>query len=268
VVTNSFGSEVEYTDYQPFGQQREHTGTSVTDYKFTDQEYDASSGLYNYDARLYDPVIGRFVTPDSIVEDLFAPQTLNRYSYVRNNPLKYTDPTGNFSHHRHLGLLKYKKVEAPKVVEYSEGVYTELETGDLVGEKGLEPPDIAPDDIILGGAIVKGVVTGGSKLIGKGVVKGADDVLLKAPKKPSIKWDQNSQSWRDSATGQYAKGPKMPEGFGKPSTWKEGTKDVSNETIATKKGQEVYEKMRDSSTQEDFAGAVEHTLKESLKNKK
>jgi hypothetical protein len=41
----------------PFGHLREHTGASVTGYKFTDQEYDASSGLYNYDARLYDPVI-------------------------------------------------------------------------------------------------------------------------------------------------------------------------------------------------------------------
>ena len=44
---------------------------------------------------MYDPVIGRFVTADSIVEDFFAPQTLNRYSYVRNNPLKFTDPSGH-----------------------------------------------------------------------------------------------------------------------------------------------------------------------------
>ena len=56
---------------------------------------DTESGLYNYDARLYDPVIGRFVTPDTIVPEPFNPQDLNRYSYVRNNPLKYTDPTGH-----------------------------------------------------------------------------------------------------------------------------------------------------------------------------
>ncbi len=87
-------------------------------------------------------------------------------------------------------------------------------------------------------------------------------------KKPSIKWDQYSQRWRDTATGQYTKGPKMPKGFGKPSTWKEGTKDVTNEMISTKKGQEVYEKMRDSSVQDDFAGAFEQALKDILKNKK
>jgi uncharacterized protein RhaS with RHS repeats len=59
VMTDKEAVEIESSDYLPFGHQREHTGTSVTDYKFTDQEYDASSGLYNYDARLYDPVIGR-----------------------------------------------------------------------------------------------------------------------------------------------------------------------------------------------------------------
>jgi hypothetical protein len=50
--------------------------------------------LYNYDARLYDPVIGRFISPDSIVPAPFNPQSLNRYSYVLNNPLMYTDPSG------------------------------------------------------------------------------------------------------------------------------------------------------------------------------
>jgi RHS repeat-associated protein len=56
---------------------------------------DSSTGLYNYDARLYDPVVGRFITADSIVQDFYDPQLLNRYSYVRNNPLKYVDPDGH-----------------------------------------------------------------------------------------------------------------------------------------------------------------------------
>jgi RHS repeat-associated protein len=50
--------------------------------------------LYNYDARLYDPVIGRFISPDSIIPDYYDPQTLNRYGYCRNNPLIYVDPSG------------------------------------------------------------------------------------------------------------------------------------------------------------------------------
>ena len=66
-MTNGSGVTVEATEYLPFGSMREHTGTEVSDYKFTDQELDTSTGLYNYDARLYDPLIGRFISADSIV---------------------------------------------------------------------------------------------------------------------------------------------------------------------------------------------------------
>ncbi len=89
------GDSVETSEYLPYGGQREQIGTSITDYKFTDQELDTKTGLYNYDARLYDPVIGRFITPDPIIPEVYNPQSLNRYSYVLNNPLKYTDPTGH-----------------------------------------------------------------------------------------------------------------------------------------------------------------------------
>ena len=64
-------------------------------HKFTGQEQDAETGLYNYVARQYDPVLGRFISADSIVPDISEPQSLNRYSYVMNNPLRYTDPTGH-----------------------------------------------------------------------------------------------------------------------------------------------------------------------------
>jgi len=48
-----------------------------------------------YGARYYDWVLGRFISADTIVPNQFNPQSLNRYSYVLNNPLKYTDPTGH-----------------------------------------------------------------------------------------------------------------------------------------------------------------------------
>ncbi len=47
-----------------------------------------------YGARYYDPAIGRFISADTIVPNPADPQTLNRYSYVNNNPILYTDPTG------------------------------------------------------------------------------------------------------------------------------------------------------------------------------
>ena len=44
--------------------------------------------------RLYDPLVGRMLSPDNFVQDNTNSQNYNRYSYVMNNPLKYTDPTG------------------------------------------------------------------------------------------------------------------------------------------------------------------------------
>ena len=65
----------------------------ATDKQFTGHQLEGS--LYYMQARFYDPVVGRFLAPDSIVPDPKNPQALNRYSYVLGNPLRYTDPTGN-----------------------------------------------------------------------------------------------------------------------------------------------------------------------------
>jgi RHS repeat-associated protein len=81
----------------PFGVQRSHSGANASDYKYTDQELDNESVLYNYDARMYDPVIGRFISGDTMVPDWYDPQSLNRYSYCLNNPLKYKDPNGHWA---------------------------------------------------------------------------------------------------------------------------------------------------------------------------
>jgi RHS repeat-associated protein len=52
-------------------------------------------GLINMNARLYDPLVGRMLSPDKYVQAPEYSQNMNRYSYAFNNPLKYTDPTGN-----------------------------------------------------------------------------------------------------------------------------------------------------------------------------
>jgi RHS repeat-associated protein len=77
-----------------FGECRFSTGTIPTDKLFTGQRLD-STGLYYYGARYYDPEIGRFISADIIVSNPANPQSLNRYSYCLNNPLKYVDPTGH-----------------------------------------------------------------------------------------------------------------------------------------------------------------------------
>ncbi|MCP4669124.1 MAG: hypothetical protein GY849_22535, partial [Deltaproteobacteria bacterium] len=95
-VTDETGTVVERIEYLPFGAMAYHDGERIARYLYTDQEWEPETGLYNYNARLYDPLQGRFITPDSLVQDPFDPQTLNRYTYVRNNPLMYVDPSGHF----------------------------------------------------------------------------------------------------------------------------------------------------------------------------
>ena len=46
--------------------------------------------------RVYDPLLGRFLSADPFIQDPMDTQGLNRYSYVKNNPLAYTDPSGFF----------------------------------------------------------------------------------------------------------------------------------------------------------------------------
>lgn len=53
-----------------------------------------TTGLVYLRARYYDPYLNQFIQPDTIVPDPSNPQDWNRYTYARNNPLKYTDPTG------------------------------------------------------------------------------------------------------------------------------------------------------------------------------
>jgi len=80
--------------HDPYGTTRQDTGIG-TDRAFTGQYQDPTTDLLFYNARYYDPLNGRFISPDSIVPNPANPQDLNRYSYVQNNPVTYTDPTGN-----------------------------------------------------------------------------------------------------------------------------------------------------------------------------
>jgi RHS repeat-associated protein len=89
------GSPAGVTRYLPYGAIRLETGLSPTDRRYTGQRWEASLGLYDYRARFYDPALGRFLQPDPIVPEPGNLQALNRYVYVYNNPLHYTDPSGH-----------------------------------------------------------------------------------------------------------------------------------------------------------------------------
>jgi len=84
--------------YFPYGAKRVADGSPLPtgmDTTFTGQKSDDSTGLMYYGARYYDTGLGRFTQADTIVPNPMNPQTLNRYSYTANNPVRYTDPTGH-----------------------------------------------------------------------------------------------------------------------------------------------------------------------------
>lgn len=75
-----------------------HTGSGGTVTRgYTDHEQMEDFGLIHMNGRIYDPTLGRFISADPFVEDAKDSQAFNRYSYVSNNPLNATDPSGFLS---------------------------------------------------------------------------------------------------------------------------------------------------------------------------
>ncbi|MCB9139753.1 MAG: RHS repeat-associated core domain-containing protein [Caldilineaceae bacterium] len=74
--------------------QRRTVNTPLTDNLFTGQKQD-ESGLYYYNARYYDPEIGHFISPDTLVPDPGSVFGYNRYMYSLGNPLRFSDPSGH-----------------------------------------------------------------------------------------------------------------------------------------------------------------------------
>jgi len=69
---------------------------NITTRGFTGHEHVDAMGLIHMNGRIYDPKLGRFLQADPVVQAPKNSQSLNRYSYVLNNPLSYTDPSGYF----------------------------------------------------------------------------------------------------------------------------------------------------------------------------
>ena len=122
MVTDASGAVVSRSEYLPFGEESTvgrgapwGPQADPLNQRFTGKEHDSESGLDYFGARYYGSTLGRFTSPDEfrggIVDpftgqdvetnralpyaDITDPQTLNKYAYVRNNPLRYTDPNGH-----------------------------------------------------------------------------------------------------------------------------------------------------------------------------
>ena len=108
-ITGATGTVLERLSYDAFGKRRTASGTSVwrdaalaitgaeTRRGFTDHEHLDAFALIHMNGRVYDPHLGRFLSADPFIQFPASTQGLNRYSYVLNNPLSLTDPSGYFS---------------------------------------------------------------------------------------------------------------------------------------------------------------------------
>jgi RHS repeat-associated protein len=102
VITDETGNVVERDGHDAWGKRRFPNGaddptgslTSQTTRGFTAQEELHDVGLVHLNGRVYDPLLARMMSADPIVDDPMNGQTWNRYSYVANNPLAFTDPSG------------------------------------------------------------------------------------------------------------------------------------------------------------------------------
>jgi RHS repeat-associated protein len=106
LITNAAGTQIVKPSFAAFGERRGSTWTgtpssgdwtaigNVTRRGFTDHEHLDNVGLIHMNGRVYDPRIGRFLSPDPFIDWGLGTQGVNRYGYVGNNPLNRIDPTG------------------------------------------------------------------------------------------------------------------------------------------------------------------------------
>lgn len=93
-ATDVFGDVVGTQNFYPFGEVRASSGVFDTERGFTGQIFDGGTGLGFYNARYYDTALGKFVSPDSIVPDIYDATMFNKFASVGNRPLVFLDPSG------------------------------------------------------------------------------------------------------------------------------------------------------------------------------
>lgn len=89
---------------------------------FTGHEHMPQFSLINMNARLYDPITGRMLSPDGYVANITDASAFDRYSYAGGNPLSYTDPTGNFLQAGFFGIAFIAELSSNLISGYSNPV--------------------------------------------------------------------------------------------------------------------------------------------------
>ncbi len=160
-LVNENGTVAEHYAYDPWGNRLNPTNWRERDTRtsiklsrgFTEHEHIDPFGIINMNGRVYDPLTSQFLSPDPYLQTPENWLNYNRYGYCYNNPLKYTDPSGEFIEWVIIGIAA------------GIGVYQ----GNKIAEaKGYDFGDWQTWGYMLGGA----VIGGGSAYLGMGIAAG------------------------------------------------------------------------------------------------
>ncbi|MBW4085753.1 RHS repeat domain-containing protein [Paenibacillus sp. S150] len=115
-IVNTSGAVVNNYTYDEWGNITSQVEGTSNSFKYTGEMYDAETGLYYLRARYYDPGMGRFLNEDTVEGQIDNPLSLNLYTYVENNPLIYSDPTG---HYKDSDNSELRRILAPLTQAYN-----------------------------------------------------------------------------------------------------------------------------------------------------
>jgi RHS repeat-associated protein len=206
LTTDAGGNKFSEERYTPFGETR--SGSSPTDLQFTGQRRENGLGsLYDFQARHYSPLLGRFLSADTVIPGTGNPQAWNRYAYAFNNPLKYNDPSGHWPgwwNRINGGITQYMNDMTfglfGKVHEWTTGATLD-QVADEDFQQGREYgravavaqgtveagvggaavlAGLTAGPLIVGGALVAAAPSGGLSILGGGLALTADGVMVAA----------------------------------------------------------------------------------------
>jgi RHS repeat-associated protein len=167
LITDATGGTVQKCSFDAWGKRTFITKTPslVFDRGFTGHEHLDEFGLINMNGRMYDPIVGRFLSPDLFVQDPEFSQSYNRYSYALNNPLIYTDPSGE--------IVWF----VPVIIGAAMGAYSGYKIADA---KGYSFKDGSMYGHILGGAVIGGLAGFAGVAVGASALAGGSTAMQSA----------------------------------------------------------------------------------------
>ena len=174
-IIDSLGTIKERLSYDPWGKRRAVTGATInlltvqtlyTDRGYTGHLHADGVGLIHMNGRMYDPILARLISADPLIQSPNNLQSLNRYSYVMNNPLSYTDPTGySWSSFRDKWL---KPIAVVALAIYTGGLAATAFSPTMMCTAGL-----TTTQIVAAGAASGAVMGGGMTFVKGGSFKDA-----------------------------------------------------------------------------------------------